>query len=177
MSEKKAKVAPVPRGFRSITPHITTPDVADAVAMYQAALGATVESTQNIPDTETLVFALIKIGNSYLTIGLGEAIGLGSVSLHLYVEDADAAFEKASEAGFAVLFPVEEKYWGDRIGLLSDPLGIRWSIGQRVARLTADEKADRARAAFGRAEPGAPVADDAETADAGRQADAADTTP
>ena len=114
--------------------------------MYQSAFGATVTSTQTIPETDTVIFALVKIGNSQLTIGKGEVYGLGSVSLHLYVDDARATFDNAVEAGFTVISPLDEQYWGDLTGVLADSLGVRWSVGQRVVKLTAAEQDDRAKA-------------------------------
>lgn len=149
MSGKSTKVAPIPRGFRALTPHITTGDVNAAVALYQAALGADVVLTEVAPGTDEVIFAQLKIGNSLLTLGQGEAFGPGYVSLHHYVEDADATWVKALAAGFTELGPLEETYWGDRMGLLSDPLGVRWSIGQRILRLTAQERDARAKLAMG----------------------------
>ncbi len=82
-SPMKQEVSPIPRGFRSITPHVSTPDVAGAIATYQSAFGATVASKQTIPETDPVVFALVKIGSSQITVGKGDILGLGSVSLHL----------------------------------------------------------------------------------------------
>ncbi|MCX7561260.1 hypothetical protein OS190_16955 [Sulfitobacter sp. F26204] len=148
MVEKKDKVAPVPRGFRSVTPHIIAASVEDAVAMYKTALDAKLMSSQTVPDTETIIFAKIKIGNSLLTIGQGQSYGVGSVSLHLYVEDAKSTWENAIKAGFTVTNPLKERYWGDLTGLLSDPLGVQWSIGQRVAKLSAKEQRGKAQEAL-----------------------------
>ena len=121
MPKKEIQVSPIPRGFRSITPNLTTKNVAQAVAMYQASLGAKIVSTQTIPSTDTIIFALLKIGNSLLTIGHGEAFNSGSVSLHLYVEDAASTWENAQKAGFIVINPLKERYWGDLTGLTTDP--------------------------------------------------------
>lgn len=149
MTKKETKVAPIPRGFRAITPHITAVDVGAAVELYEVALGGTIMSVETIPGTNTVIFAQVKIGNSAITIGQGEAFGAGFVSLHHYVEDADATWTKALGAGFTELKALEETYWGDLMGLMVDPLGVRWSIGQRVVRLTAEEREERAKAAMG----------------------------
>ncbi len=148
MAQKKAKPAPVPRGFRSLTPHVMAKNVGEAVAMYRAAFDAKLVSSQTIPDTETVIFAVLKIGNSQLTVGQGDPFGTGSVSLHLYVEDAKATWENSVEAGFIITNPLKERYWGDLTGLLSDPLGVQWSIGQRVVKLSAKERKDRAKEAL-----------------------------
>jgi PhnB protein len=158
MTAKTAKVAPIPRGFRSVTPHITTPNVNAAITLYQESLGATLASVETAPNSDMIIFAQIKIGNSLLTIGQGEAFGPGFISLHHYVTDADAIWAAALNAGFTELRALEETYWGDRMGLLTDPLGVRWSIGQRVMRLTADQRNERAAAAMGYPTPEEAVA-------------------
>lgn len=149
MTKINTRVAPIPRGFRAITPHITTNNVSTAVELYKAAFGATIESVDTVPNTDVVVFAQVKVNNSTLTIGQGEAFGSGYVSLHHYVEDADATWAAALSAGFTELKALEETYWGDRMGLLVDPLGVRWSIGQRVMRLTAEERDERAKSTLG----------------------------
>lgn len=149
MTAKPKKIAPIPHGFRSITPHITTTDVSAAIALYERAFGASVASTETVPGTDAIIFARVKIGNSQITIGQGEVFGPGFVSLHHYVEDADAIWEAAISAGFTELRALEETYWGDRMGHMIDPLGVRWSIAQRVVRLNAEERDERARAALG----------------------------
>lgn len=151
MSKKETKVSPIPYGMRSITPHLTTSNVAETVAMYQEALGATLVSSQTIPDTDTIIFAMIKVGNSQLTVGHGEAFGPGSVSLHLYVEDAQVTWDNAVKAGFVVINPLKERYWGDLTGLLTDPVGVRWSIGQRFAKMNAKERESKAKEAMEKA--------------------------
>ena len=148
MAQEKAKVAPVPRGFRSVTPHIIAKNVEDAVAMYRAAFDAKLVSSQTVPDTDLVIFALIKIGNTQLSIGQGQPFGVGSVSLHLYVEDAKSTWARAVEAGFDVTNPLKKRYWGDLTGLMADPLGVQWSIGQRVEKMTAKERRGRAKTAL-----------------------------
>ncbi len=149
MTAKTKKVAPIPRGYRAITPHITTGDVSAAVSLYQSAFGAEVVSSETVPGVDTIIFAHLKIGNSWLTIGQGETFGPGYVSLHHYVEDASVTWDTALTAGFAEVSALKETYWGDLMGLMSDPIGVRWSIGQRVMRLSNDERQDRARSALG----------------------------
>jgi uncharacterized glyoxalase superfamily protein PhnB len=61
------------------------------------------------------------------------------VSLYVYVEDADKAFEQAIQAGATVRFPLEDTFWGDRFGKLTDPFGHEWGLATRVRDLTEDE--------------------------------------
>ena len=78
-----------------------------------------------------------------------KTIGGSPVSLHLYVEDADAVFQRAVEAGCEVLQPLQDVFWGDRYGKLQDPFGIQWGIATHKEDLTAEEIAQRQAAAFG----------------------------
>jgi uncharacterized glyoxalase superfamily protein PhnB len=58
------------------------------------------------------------------------------VTLHLYVDDVDAMFRAAVDAGAEVLMPVEDCFWGDRYGILKDPFGHRWSVATRLKDLS-----------------------------------------
>lgn len=49
--------------------------------------------------------------------------------MHLQVDDADAWWNRAVEAGCEVVMPIADQFWGDRYGQLGDPFGVRWSIG------------------------------------------------
>jgi PhnB protein len=62
----------------------------------------------------------------------GPASPPGSLTLHLQVPDADAAWNKALAAGATERFPLADQFWGDRYGQIEDPFGFRWSIGAPV---------------------------------------------
>jgi hypothetical protein len=70
------------------------------------------------------------------------------VTIHLYVEDADAVFRQAANAGATVTMPVQETFWGDRYGKLVDPYGHHWSIATHVEDVSNEEIGNRAAAAF-----------------------------
>ncbi len=59
---------------------------------------------------------------------------LGAFMLHLQVDDVDAWWKRAVEAGAKVLLPVSEMFWGDRYGQLRDPFGIKWSIATPIKK-------------------------------------------
>ena len=59
--------------------------------------------------------------------------------LHIYVEDADASFDRALKAGAKVRYPIEDAFWGDRYGKVTDPFGHEWGIATRVKELTPEE--------------------------------------
>jgi uncharacterized glyoxalase superfamily protein PhnB len=61
------------------------------------------------------------------------------VTIHLYVDDADAFVARAAKAGAKVTMPVDEMFWGDRYGKLEDPFGHHWSIGTHVRDVSPQE--------------------------------------
>ena len=70
------------------------------------------------------------------------------MTMHLYVTDADAAFDRAVEAGAKVGMPLADMFWGDRYGKLIDPFGHHWSIGEHLEDLTPEQMRKRMAAAM-----------------------------
>ncbi len=68
-----------------------------------------------------------------------------TVTLHLYVEDVDAAFKQAVAAGCEPM----NAFWGDRYGQVFDPYGHSWSIATHVSDLSDEEIKKAAEKAFG----------------------------
>jgi PhnB protein len=68
------------------------------------------------------------------------------VSLHLYVPDVDAVVSKAVAAGATLLRPVEDKFYGDRMGTIEDPFGHHWNVSTHQEDVAPDEMARRAAA-------------------------------
>jgi PhnB protein len=98
--------------------------------------------------------AELKIGDSIIFINdemgpmTGAAAGTPKMSLFLYVEDADAAFNRAVAGGSKVDMPLENQFWGDRFGSITDPYGHKWGIATHVEDLTPEEIGKRAAAFF-----------------------------
>jgi uncharacterized glyoxalase superfamily protein PhnB len=61
------------------------------------------------------------------------------ITIHLYVEDVDAAFAQAVAAGATVRMPVSDMFWGDRYGVVTDPFGHQWSLATHTRDLTPEE--------------------------------------
>lgn len=142
-----AAVKPVPEGFRTLTPHITVKGAKKAIAFYQQAFGAEQLAVHDMPDG-TVMHASLRIGDSVLMLNdefpqMGakgpQSIGGTAVTLHLYVADVDKAFDRAVNAGAAVVMPVADQFWGDRYGLVADPFGHHWSIATHKRDVTPDE--------------------------------------
>jgi PhnB protein len=153
-------VKPIPEGMHSLTPHLCCAGAADAIEFYKRAFGATELGRMSGPDGK-LVHAMVKIGDSMLMLAdenpscgmLGAKAMKGSpVTIHLYVEDADAVVRQAEAAGAKVVMPVADMFWGDRYGRIEDPFGHSWSIATHT-RDVSHEDMQKAVASMG--QPGA----------------------
>jgi PhnB protein len=142
-----SKVKPIPDGMRSVTPHLICAGAADAIEFYKKAFGAVEEARIPGPGGK-LMHAMIRIGDSAVMLvdempewgALGPKALKGSpVTVHLYVENADATFERAVKAGAKVTMPIADQFWGDRYGKLEDPFGHHWSVATHVRDVSAEE--------------------------------------
>jgi uncharacterized glyoxalase superfamily protein PhnB len=149
----------IPDGFNTLTPHIIVPDGAKAIDFYKKAFGA-VEMGRHLTPDGKVMHAQLKIGNSVLMIGSEfppaclspKSRGGTSVTLHLYVDNADALFERAVKAGCTAKMPMTDQFWGDRYGQVEDPFGHSWSIATHKQDLTEEQIATNAKAAFAQME-------------------------
>jgi len=138
----------------TLIPHLSCRDAARAVEFYPRAFGAEQLNVYRFPDG-SLMHAELRIGDAMFMIG--EAApefgcpapeGAGSpVTLHLRVDDCDAAFAHALECGCTAQMPPEDMFWGDRYAVVVDPFGHRWSLAAFVREVPPDE-IERAGAEF-----------------------------
>ena len=77
--------------------------------------------------------------------GSPQSLGGTSVTLQLYVDDVDAAYERTVDAGATPIMPPEDAFWGDRYSMLKDPFGHFWAIVTVKEELTPEEVGDRVR--------------------------------
>jgi len=142
--------------MRSITPHLICDGAADAIEFYKKAFGA--EEMMRLPGPNgRLMHGSVRIGDSMVMLvdevpewgTLGPKALKGSpVTIHLMVDDVDAIFAQAVDAGATVKMPVADMFWGDRYGLVVDPFGHVWSIATHVRDMTPDEIAAAGREAM-----------------------------
>jgi uncharacterized glyoxalase superfamily protein PhnB len=147
------KVRPVPKGFTTVTPHLSIKDAQAALAFYKKAFGAKVLGKTLAPDGK-IMHADLQIGDAHVFVSdpmMGSEPG--SASVHLYVENADKAWKKAVGAGALVIFPLENSFWGDRYGLLADPFGQKWAISSHVEDVPPAEMKKRIKAMFSQPPP------------------------
>jgi len=147
-------VNPIPKGFHSVTPSLVVQNAAKAIEFYKKALGA--EELMRMPTPDGKIgHAELKIGDSIIFISdefpnMGvtkspQTLGGCTGTLNLYVEDVDAAFQRAVNAGGKAAMPVADMFWGDRYGLLTDPFGHAWGIATHKADLNPQEIDKRAK--------------------------------
>lgn len=143
----KTAVKPIPKGMHTVTPHLICAGAGEAIEFYKEAFGA-VELSRMPGSDGKIMHASIRIGDSVIMLNdempewntFGPKSLKGSpVTIHLYVEDADAVFEQAVRAGAKVTMPIADMFWGDRYGKVEDPFGHQWSIGTHVKDASEEE--------------------------------------
>ena len=152
-----AKVKPIPEGNHSVTAGLVVRDGKKAIEYYKTAFGAKVLSVMNGPDGQSVMHAELKIGDTKIYLGdempdMGarspQALGGSPVSLNIYTEDCDAMFKKAIAAGGTVKMPLDNMFWGDRYGKITDPFGHEWGIATHVEDVSETEMEKRGREWF-----------------------------
>ena len=118
--------------FRSVTPYMNPLRVPAMIEFLRKAFGAEEVYRAQSPDG-VVHHAQVQIGDS--VIGMGDAHGPYQpmpCTLHLYVPDADAAYERAMKAGATSIQPVADQPYGDRSGGVTDPFGNRWFVATHI---------------------------------------------
>lgn len=141
----------------TVTPHIVVRDAARAAAWYEQALGARIGTRLCVPDGRFMQIQLrfgdaeVMIADEFPELGAVSPETLGGTcgTLTIAVEDADAAWQRALDAGAEVFHPLSDAFWGERHGQLLDPFGHRWAIAQRVEDVSPEELQRRVTQAFG----------------------------
>lgn len=142
-----ATVKPIPDDYPRVSPVLLVEGAARAIAFYTEILGATERLRIDAPGGK-VGHAELQIGDSLLMVADEEpdmdmrgprSVGGTPVSLHVYVEDADAVFERAVRAGARELQPMADQFYGDRSGQFEDPFGHRWSVATHVEDVPDDE--------------------------------------
>jgi PhnB protein len=140
-------VKPIPEGYHTVTPYLVIKGAAAALEYYKKAFGAR-ETVRMDGPGGTIGHAEMKIGDSNIMLAdespdMGhrgpKSVGGTPVSIVLYVEDVDAVFKRAVDAGGKSVRPVEDQFYGDRMGTLEDPFGHVWSIGTHIEDVAPDE--------------------------------------
>jgi len=148
------KVKPIPDGYHSLTPYLCIKGAAAAIEFYKKAFGAKEVMRMAQPDGR-VGHAELQIGDSKVMLSdefpemsfrSPQSIGDSPVHLHLYVEDVDSVFKRAVAEGAKEVRPVQDQFYGDRMGTVTDPYGHVWHVSTHTEDLSPEEIGRRAAA-------------------------------
>lgn len=146
-------VQPIPEGYRTITPYLAVEDASGAIDFYQRALGAK-ESVRMPGPGGAIMHAELEIGDSRVMLSdpfpqastkPPKELGGTSVSIMVYVEDTDALYKQAIDAGATSLMEPDTMFWGDRMSSVQDPYGHSWTIMTHVEDVSPEEMETRSQ--------------------------------
>jgi PhnB protein len=147
-------VKPIPDDYPQLSPYLIVDGAAAAIDFYTSVFGASERMRIGGPEGKVghaelqIGSAVVMLADPYPDMGIRDprAVGGTPVTIGLYVEDADAVYARAIEAGATALRPVENQFYGDRSGQFEDPFGHRWSVSTHIEDVPADEMQRRAAA-------------------------------
>lgn len=151
----KKNVKPVPDGYHTATPYLTVRGAAEAIDFYQRAFDAQELFRMPGPNGK-IMHAEITVGDSHIMLAdesaasgsqAPPALGGTPCSIFLYVEDVDKTFKQAVKAGAKETLPVQDMFWGDRFGRLTDPFGHKWMLATHIEDVSPAEIEERMAAA------------------------------
>jgi len=143
----------IPDGYNTVTPYLIVSGGIEAIEFYKKALGAREKYRIGAPEGK-LGHAELVIGDSTIMLAdefpeMGarspKSFGGTPVSLMIYVEDVDARFKQAIDAGAKETRPLRDQFYGDRSGTFEDPFGHTWTIASRVEDVSPEEMERRAQ--------------------------------
>ncbi len=148
----KSKVKPVLEGYEAPTPYLIVRGAAQAIDYYKKAFGA--KEVMRMPGPDG------KIGHADLVVAGGHimladespemghrapaSLGGSPVSFVLYVDNVDEVVKRATAAGGKLQRPVEDQFYGDRMGSVSDPFGHIWHVTTHIEDVSTEEMTRRA---------------------------------
>ena len=152
-----AKVNPIPDEYRAATPYLSLSDAARAIDFYKQAFGAREVMRMPAPGGK-IGHAEIRIGDAPIMLAdecpemnfrSPQSLGGTPVNIVIYINDVDALVNQAVAAGAKLLRPVQDQFYGDRMGVLQDPFGHSWSFATHIEDVSPEELQKRAAAHSG----------------------------
>jgi len=152
-------VKPIPDNFHSLTPNLVCRNAAQAIDYYKAVFGATELMRMPGPGGK-IMHAELQIGDSRFFVNdtMSKSMPDGPepgasnpMYLHVYVAEVDTTFNRAVEGGARVDMPLQDMFWGDRYGKLTDPFGQQWGIATHKEDVAPEEMKRRQDAFFAKA--------------------------
>jgi PhnB protein len=149
-AQPKRTAKPIPDGFHSVTVYLTVPGVAKLIDFLKQAFDATEIERMQEPSGR-VAHASMKVGDTMVMMGEPQAPQQQPKpgNLLLYVENADAVYQKAIQAGAKSISEPKDQFYGDRSGGVEDPSGNCWWIATHIEDVSHEELERRARAMHG----------------------------
>jgi PhnB protein len=143
-------------GAYTLNAYITIKGCSEAIEFYKKAFGATERGRLLMPNglighAEIVIEgSLLMMADENLEWGNKgpQTIGGNPMSFGLYVKDADKAFQKAIDAGATMVMPIEDMFYGDRVGHVMDPFGYKWMITTHKEDMSFEEMQKRSDKMF-----------------------------
>ena len=132
---------------QSAAPRLRVKGASEAIEFYKKAFGAK-ENMRFANDAMGVIHAEIQIGNAVIMLaeesleyGMPgpQALGGSPVAFELFVDDSDAAVERAVAAGAQLKSPVQDHFYGYRSGIVADPFGYRWTLSTVKEEMSVEE--------------------------------------
>lgn len=122
--EATMAVKPIPDGYHTVTPYLIVQGVAKLIDFLKQAFEAEEIHRTTRPDG-TIMHAVVRIGDSVVMMGEFKPM---PGSIYLYVNDTDATYKRALQAGAASMMEPADQFYGDRNAGVKDPVGNHWWI-------------------------------------------------
>jgi PhnB protein len=136
----------LPKGFHTITPNIIVDDAEQALAFLKKAFGATENYRLTMSDGK-MAHCELALGDSILNLGTSmEGWPAHGLVAQIFVEDSDALFQRAVEAGATVIMPMTDMFFGSREGRIADPFGNVWTLATLKEEVSPEEMQRRMKA-------------------------------
>jgi PhnB protein len=145
-------IDPVPEHLTTVTPRLVVSDGHAAIDFYKRAFGAEELGECFTGPDGRLVHAELRIGSAVVMITQGEAVsgapasppdavgGVVTAIMATYWEDVDAAWARALAAGAEVIYPLEDRFYGERDGRVRDPFGQQWMLSTRIPEPSVEQE-------------------------------------
>jgi len=152
-----------PEGYHTATPYLIVKGAAAAIDFYKKVFGATEIVRMAGPDG-TVMHGEVKIGDSMIMLGeempawggtSPATLGGSPVGICLYFPDVDARVKLALVNGATVKRPVQDQFYGDRSGTITDPFGHVWTIATHIEDVPPGEMNQRFEAEMKKMAPSA----------------------
>jgi len=131
--------APIPEGFATLTPNMIVDGAAKAIELYTKAFGAK-EMYKMADPSGKIMHACIQIGTSKVFLAdTNPQMSANTASFYVYINDVDAAFRQATQAGLKETMAVQDMFWGDRVGSVQDAFGNKWMLATHKRDVSPEE--------------------------------------